>query len=143
MRVVLGVMKLLTILAAVLVCGGVTGCNLKEKYAINNQKADQWLAGQRGSGGVQVGGSWESREFGWGAIRFEQEGSKISGAMGNYTARGHVRGSRVYLALSSNGYVHYTVVLKKSGSTLAGFYSPSVPFSQDDQAAVNLYRVGN
>ncbi len=136
-------MKLLVILSAVLVCGLVSGCNLKEKYAINNQKADQWLAAQQGGGGINIGGSWESREFGWGAIRFEQEGSKISGAMGNYTTRGSASGSRVYLALSSNGYVHYTAVLKKSGNTLAGFYSPSVPFSQADQSAVNLYRVGN
>jgi hypothetical protein len=54
-----------------------------------------------------------------------------------------VRGRRVYLALTSNGWVHYTVVLTRSGSNLAGFYSPSVPFSTADQAAVNLARIGS
>ena len=30
----------------------------------------------------------------------------------NYPVRGFVQGSRVFLALSSGGYVYYTVVLK-------------------------------
>jgi hypothetical protein len=45
--------------------------------------------------------------------------------------------------LSSGGYAHYTVVLTKSADVLSGFYSPSVPFSQGDQAAVTLRRIGN
>jgi hypothetical protein len=92
------------------------------------------MSARREPGGVGVG---------WGDIRFEQAGSTVSGAMGNYSARGVVRGSRVFLALSSGGYVHYTVVLTKSAEMLSGFYSPSVPFSQADQAAVTLRRIGD
>jgi hypothetical protein len=33
--------------------------------------------------------------------------------MGSYSARGVVRGSRVFLALSSGGYVYYTVFSKE------------------------------
>ena len=136
-------MKRVTLFAALSACLVMAGCNLKEKYALNNQKADAWLAAQKGGVGFSLAGSWESREFGWGPIRFEQDGSRISGAMGNYVVRGYVRGSRAYLALSANNYVHYTAILQRSSGGLAGFYSPSVPFSRDDQAAVNLYRVGN
>ena len=64
-------------------------------------------------------------------------------AMGNYSARGFVQGSRVFLALSSGGFVSYTVILKKSGDMLSGFYSSSVPFDPADQAAVTLRRIGN
>jgi hypothetical protein len=78
-----------------------------------------------------------------GDIRFEQAGSTVSGTMGNYSARGVVRGSRVFLALSSGGYVHYTVTLKLTAGTLSGFYSPSVPFNAADQAAVTLRRLGS
>jgi hypothetical protein len=88
-------------------------------------------------------GAWEASESGWGDIRFEQLGSSVNGAMGNYSARGVVRGSRLFLALSSGGYVYYTVVLKKSGDMPSGFYSSSVPLSPADQAAVTLRRIGN
>jgi hypothetical protein len=63
--------------------------------------------------------------------------------MGNYSARGVVRGSRVFLALSSGGYVYYTVILNKSADMLSGFYSSSTPFSSADQAAVTLQRIGD
>lgn len=136
-------MKLAWILAAAMVIGGLAGCNLKEKYARNNLAADQWLQANVGSVGVNIGGAWEAWESGWGDVRFEQVGSSVNGAMGNYSARGVVRGSRVFLALSSGGYVYYTVILTKSGDQLSGFYSGSVPFNPGDQAAVTLRRIGN
>ena len=136
-------MKIGWILSLIVVVGGLAGCNTKEKYARNNLVADQWLQMNRGTASVSVSGAWEAWESGWGDIRFEQAGSTVSGAMGNYSARGVVRGSRVFLALSSGGYVHYTVVLTKSAEMLSGFYSPSVPFSQGDQAAVTLRRIGD
>lgn len=97
-------MKLAWILTAAVV-GELAGCNLKEKYARNNLAADQWLQANVGSAGVNVGGAWEAWESGRGDVRFEQIGSSVNGAMGNYSARGVVRGSRVFLALSSGGYV--------------------------------------
>jgi hypothetical protein len=136
-------MKLPLMLVVALTFAGLAGCNLKEKYARNNLAADQWPQANIGSSGINVAGAWEAEESGWGAIRFEQIGSRVSGAMGNYSARGVVRGSRVFLALSSGGYVYYTAVLAKSGDTLSGFYSSSVPFSAADQAVVTLRRIAN
>jgi hypothetical protein len=136
-------MKLGSILIAAVLFGALTGCNLKQKYARNNLAADQWLQANVGQAGVNVQGAWEAWESGWGDIRFEQLGSSVNGAMGNYSVRGAVRGSRVFLALSSGGYVYYTVVLTKSGDQLSGFYSGSVPFDPADQAAVTLRRIGN
>jgi hypothetical protein len=63
--------------------------------------------------------------------------------MGNYSVHGAVRGSRVFLALSSGGYVSYAAVLTKSGDQLSGFCSGSVPFDPADQAAVTLRRIGS
>ena len=136
-------MKLASILSLVLFVAVLAGCNLKEKYARNNLAADQWLQANIGSSGLNVTGAWEAEESGWGAIRFEQSGSRVDGAMGNYSARGVVRGSRLFLALSSGGYVYYTAVLTRRGETLSGFYSSSVPFSPADQAVVTLRRIGS
>ena len=136
-------MKPGSILIAAVLLGALTGCNLKQKYARNNLAADQWLQANVGQAGVNVQGAWEAWESGWGDIRFEQLGSSVNGAMGNYSVRGAVRGSRLFLALSSGGYVYYTVVLTKSGDQLSGFYSGSVPFDPADQAAVTLRRIDN
>ena len=87
-------------------------------------------------------GAWEAEESGWGAIRFEQSGSRVNGAMGSYSARGVVRGPQLFLALSSGGYVYYTAVLTKRDELLSGFYSSSVTSSPADQAVVTLRRVG-
>jgi hypothetical protein len=136
-------MRIGWLFSLVVVLGGLAGCNLKEKYARNNFAADQWLQANRGAATVNVQGAWEAMESGWGSIRFEQAGSTVHGAMGNYAARGIMRGSQVFLALSSGGFVHYTAVLKKGRDTLSGFYSSSVPFNPGDQAAVTLRRIGD
>ena len=136
-------MKIGRIISLMVLIVGLASCNLKEKYARNNLAADQWLQANRGPASINVTGAWEAREAGWGDIRFEQVGSTVNGAMGNYSARGVVRGSRLFLALSSGGYVYYTVVLNKSADMLSGFYSSSTPFSSADQAAVTLRRIGD
>ena len=79
-------MKLAGILSLVLIGAALAGCNLKEKYARNNLAADQWLQANIGSSSLNVTGAWEAEEFGWGATRFEQSGSWVNGAMGNYSA---------------------------------------------------------
>ena len=63
--------------------------------------------------------------------------------MGSYSARGVVRGPRLFLALRSDGYDYYTAVLYKQGEALNGFYSSSIPFSLADQAVVILRPFGN
>jgi hypothetical protein len=136
-------MKIGWVLALVMIAVGLAGCNLKEKYARNNLAADRWLQANTGAPNISIAGAWEAAESGWGDIRFEQAGSSVNGAMGNYSARGVVRGSQVFLALTSRGYVYYTVSLRKNGDMLTGFYSSSVPFNSADQSTVTLRRIGN
>ena len=136
-------MKLAGILSLALIGVALAGCNRRRRYARNNLAADQWLQANSGPSGLNVAGAWEAEESGWGAVRFEQSGSRVSGAMGNYSARGVVRGPRLFLALNSGGYVYYTAVLPKRGETFNGFYSSSVPFSPADQAVVTMRRIGN
>ncbi len=135
-------MKFTGILTVALICAALAGCNQKEKCARNNLAADQWLQANIGASGLNVTGP-EAEESGWGAIHFEQMGSRVNGAMGNYSARGVLRGPRLFLALSSGGYVYYDAVLTRRGETLSGFYSSSVPFSPADQAVITLRRIGN
>ena len=140
---IIRLMKIAWIACLLAVIVGLAGCNLKEKYARNNLAADQWLQANRGPANVKIDGAWHADEAGGGDIRFRQVGSTLDGAMGNYSARGVIRGSQVLLALSSGGYVYYTVVLRASGDTLSGFYSSSVPFHSADQASVTLRRLEN
>ena len=135
-------MKVPGIFSLILIGAVLAACNLREKYARNNLAADQWLQANIGSSNLNVTGAWEAEESGWGATRFEQSGSRVNGAMGNYSARGVVRGPRLFLALSSGDYVYYTAVLMKRDELLSGFYSSSAPFSPADQAVVTLRRVG-
>lgn len=127
-------------LFAALASLALTGCNLQEKYARNNAAATEWLESNKGKSSIKIAGPWEASDPGWGAILFEQNGSKITGSMGSYTVDGYVSGDTAYLALKSDGWVHYTVVARLSSGKLLGFYSPSVPFSAEDQSAVHLRR---
>lgn len=136
-------MKFAATLLVALLTITLASCNQKERYAANGLAADDWIAANGGIAGMNVTGSWQSHEFGWGGIRFIQSGSTVTGAMGNYSVKGVVNGQRLYLALSSGGWVYYTMILQKEGSNLAGFYSSSIPFSTSDQAAVTLARLTN
>ena len=60
--------------------------------------------------------------------------------MGTYEVDGHMSGSIAYLTLRSDGWVYYSVVAKKRGSILSGFYSASLPFSTSDQKPLELKR---
>ena len=79
-------------MAAVLIIGGFADCNLKEKYARNKLSRRPVAAGEVGAAGVNVEGAWEAWESGWGDIRFEQIGSSVNGAMGNYSAEASFEG---------------------------------------------------
>jgi hypothetical protein len=121
-----------------------TGCSTKEKYAANQAATKSWLDSKAGSPGIRVNGLWEAFEYGWGGPgRFEQQGNRITGALGNYTVQGVVQGSTVYLAFISGGWTYYTGVLKMRDGLLSGFYSSSVPFSSEDQGSLTLRRIAN
>lgn len=119
-------------------------CSTSEKYAHNQAATEAWLQANAGRPSIRVDGAWEAMEFGWGGTgRFVQSGNAITGALGNYTARGVVKGTTVYLALNSSGWTYYTAILTLRGGVLGGFYSPSIPFSPEDQGSLNLRRISD
>lgn len=132
--------KLLSLLAVCVLLGS---CSTAEKYAANQAATESWLSSKKGSSTIRIDGAWEALDSGWGTGRFAQSGGKISGALGNYTVRGVLNGSTVYLAFDSEGWTYYTAALKKRGDTLGGFYSSSVPFSGSDQGALTLRRIAD
>jgi hypothetical protein len=120
------------------------GCSNAEKYAANQSASSSWLKATAGTSRVSIDGTWQSLEFGWGGDgRFVQTGNQITGALGNYSVRGVINGSTVYLTFDSNGWTYYTCVLKKNGNMLAGFYSSSVPFSSQNQGVLTLRKIAD
>jgi len=119
------------------------GCSTTERYANNNRAGEAWLAQNAGRAQVTAAGSYSSQEWGGGEIRFDQKGNAVSGVMGDYSVRGVLNGSRLYVLLHTGGWNYYTAVLRKTGSSFVGFYSPSVPFTSADQSPVTLRRIEN
>ena len=119
---------------------GLAGCNSGKKNAFINEAAVAWLSANAGPADTSIQGAWSGSDEKWGAIHFQQTESKISGSMRRHQVDGHMKGSVAYLTLRSDGRVHYTVVAKKRGSILSGFYSKSVPFSSLDQQPLELKR---
>lgn len=136
--------KIISLSASLLLAAALAGCNTAEKYAANQAATDAWLQSKAGRAGVRVSGLWEPMETGWGgAGRIVQKGNTLSGALGEYTLRGVVSGSDVYLAFIYNGWTYYTASLKLRGNILGGFYSSSVPFSSRNQGSLNLRRIAD
>jgi len=130
------------LLSVIAFCAFLGACSSAEKYAANQSATERWLGGKQGSADVRVSGTWEEVQSGWGGpATFVQHGSRISGVLGRYSAKGVLNGSTVYLALESSGWTYYTAVLKKHGDRLGGFYSSSVPFSSSNQGDLNLRRI--
>ena len=134
-------MKLLVAILLGILPLALSSCNLKEKYARHNAGAQKWLDVHKGAQGMNISGTWNSDDDDWGAARFEQNGNEVNGAIGHFQAKGYTKGSEVFLSLADDGWVYYTVHLKKSGNRLQGFYSESIPFSDDDRGAIILERV--
>jgi hypothetical protein len=114
------------------------GCNLKEKYARNNAAADGWVAQRTAPAEINVTGRWKSDA--WGKAEFTQIGRHVNGTLGEYTVKGVVSGYRAYLTAKDDGWVFYTIVLKKSDHALEGNYSSSVPYLAADEKDIYLRR---
>ena len=68
-------------------------------------------------------GYWGWGSLGWGEGYLQQEGNKVTGAIGNYNVQGIVSGKTVYLVFLYGGSVHYTARLEMSQQgLLAGNY---------------------
>jgi hypothetical protein len=109
-------------------------CNTAEKYAANNAAATQWLNANAGKALIDIGGRWHVEEL-------VQKSNRITGSIGEYTANGVIKGRTVYIALSSDGWVFYTVIVKPTATgALEGFYSGEVPYSLGDERMITLKR---
>lgn len=113
-------------------------CNLKEKYARNNEAAAAWLAANKGTPSTKISGSWMPGDPGWGVARLEQQGGTVAGSIGNYEVDGTVNGKTAYLAMKEGGWVHYSAILRREGKDFVGFYSDTVPFDTNSQSPMLL-----
>ncbi|MGH8048653.1 MAG: hypothetical protein ACREKL_15545 [Chthoniobacterales bacterium] len=114
-------------------------CNIAEKYANNNKAATQWLDTNAGSATIDVTGRWHADNWGGGTLT--QKGNKITGTLGDYVANGVVKGRTVYLTLSNDGWVYYTIMARPDSSgALQGYSSESVPYSQVDEKTFSMVR---
>lgn len=135
-------MKLLApFLVALLSISLLSSCNTKEKYAQNNAAADAWLkASSTSTPKIDVSGAWTVPS--WGGAALQQQGREVLGEIGNYDVKGVVSGYRAYLTVYEDGWVYYTMVIRKeSGDRLEGVYSSSVPFSVTDASQISFQRM--
>ncbi|MDD5198452.1 MAG: hypothetical protein PHC88_01500 [Terrimicrobiaceae bacterium] len=118
------------------------GCKSAEDFARNNSATAEWLRAHAGSPGLKVAGAWHSDD--WGDAQFKQQGSRVTGILGGYPVGGVLNGSRLYLAITENGWTSYTAILtERPDGALAGTYSRSVPFSIEEERVIRLTRPGN
>jgi hypothetical protein len=111
-------------------------CKTKEQYAKNQAAGEVWLAEHKAPAKINIGGRWHSDD--WGGAVFEQRGRAITGTIGEFNVQGVISGSKAYLTISERGWIYYTAILERSGNSLTGFYSYSVPFTFRDQRSIQL-----
>ena len=114
-------------------------CNTTEKYAQNNAAGMRWLNINAGTPKINITGRWHSAV--WGGALLSQNGNRITGTIGDYQANGVVRGDIACIALSSEGWVYYTIMARLTApDSLVGYYSSEVPYSPSDESAFALTR---
>lgn len=115
-------------------------CNTAEKYEQNRLAGDKWLADKTASARINVTGTWHTDD--WGGAILRQSGRQVTGTIGQFTAKGVVSGSKLYLLLSENDWIYYTAILDQpSSGQLVGFYSYTVPFSLADQRTMVMRKL--
>ncbi len=119
--------------------------------ALQVTEVDKWLSTKAGSTApvVQVSGDWQDSVYadntfmGWGAGKFEQSGSTVTGNLGLYIVKGMVSGNKLYLVLMTGGSVYYTATLemKKDNKELYGNYYYPKDKEQTQPYPMSLKRV--
>jgi hypothetical protein len=118
-------MKFISLLVAAAL---LSACNSPKRFEANRSAAESWLSSQVGAARGNVTGKWtDASRDGWGDADLVQKGSRISGTLGNYEVNGVANGSRVFLALKSDGWFYYSAEAEDSGSVLKGQYVKGVP----------------
>jgi hypothetical protein len=122
-------MKKFTLLSLVILAIFILGaCST----ALQVTEVDSWLSAKAGSTAplIRVSGDWQDAVYadntfmGWGTGKFEQNGSTVTGNLGQYIIKGMVSGNKLHLVLQTGGSVYYTAVLemKKDNKELYGNY---------------------
>jgi hypothetical protein len=119
--------------------------------ALQVTEVDKWLSAKAGSTApvVQVSGEWQDSVYadntfmGWGAGKFEQSGSTVTGSLGLYIVKGMVSGDKLYLVLMTGGSVYYTATLemKKDNKELHGNYYYPKDKEQTQPYLMSLKRI--
>jgi len=82
----------------------------------------KWLDSKEDTPEIDISGTWTSPE--WGGAKFKQEGREITGALGDYPAKGVASGSGLYLIMYSGDKVDYFAELRAMDrDTFQGSYS--------------------
>ncbi len=116
------------------------GCKSAADYQRNNSATAAWLDAHAGRPAMNIAGPWTSPD--WGDGQFEQTGSKVTGILDGYPVGGVIRGTTLYLAITSGGWTDYTAVLRQQyDGALTGTYSEQVPFSAEDETSMVLRRI--
>jgi hypothetical protein len=137
---------LLTTLSAVVLTVFLSSCSwLKEKYGKNEAASVAYLSQKKAAPArMNIEGLWYSPQ--WGIVVLNQEpDGKLSGIFrDHYVVNGVVSDKKAFITLIDDDWVEYTVELaRRNREELAGFYSPSVPFSEKDAIELVLTRVGD
>ena len=69
----------------------------------------RWLRSRTGPVGMDIGGAWTDTD--WGSCYFRQNGSYVTGKVGDYVAYGRINGCVLSLSLWYNGAQYYTATL--------------------------------
>jgi hypothetical protein len=137
---------LATTLCAVVLMALFSSCALlREKYAKNESARVAYLSENKTAPArTNLEGLWYSPQ--WGIVVFNQErDGRLSGIFrDHYVVDGVISDRNAFIALIDDDWVEYTVQLEqKHRGELTGFYSPSVPFSENDAEELVLKRIGN
>jgi hypothetical protein len=134
------------LLVVVAVAASLTGCQTyrhlsEESRARNIEFGHAWISDQILPAGINVAGSWKSRDWGDGFL--SQMDRAVKGNVGEYQVDGAVSGRKAYLLASQGGRYHYSIVLEMpSPNLLIGYYSPSIPYKSGNRRDIRLDRTG-
>jgi hypothetical protein len=88
---------------------------------ITMTKVRTWLETQRGVSEIQIQGKWYSEQFGNTFI--DQNGSSISGTIGNYYIEGVINKNIVIMAITSKNLFQYLAVVEMKDDYMSGDYT--------------------
>lgn len=148
-------MKVILIMVSILFF--MTGCGraIRSLQGMNDdyygnllETSRNWLKNNAGKPNVNIDGMWSDMAMrSWGDPVFLQISNTIAGSMSwnrrsPYSVEGSVNGNMVYLILTYDGYLYYTMVLKSSSNTMMGkyYYSYDSFNITDSGYDITLYR---